>query len=68
MNIQTAIEEARKTNMALKKKWWPKGYFIFESGAFLVGMRKKEPYRFDVESLMSDDWIVADENRPTTGG
>ena len=63
MNIQTAIEEARKTKMAIKKKWWPEGYSISEDAGFLTGNRG-EIYRFDVESLLSQDWIVTAENLP----
>lgn len=62
MNIQTALKKARATNMALKKKWWPKGYFVFEKGAFLVSRKSEKPYHFDIESLLSKDWIVTAEN------
>lgn len=62
MNIQTAIEEARKTKMVIKKKWWPEGYSISEDAGWLIGSRQGLIYRFDIESLLSEDWIVTAEN------
>ena len=62
MNIQDALKKAREKKMAIRKSWWPEGYFLTEDGAFLIG-NQGELYRFDIESLLSKDWVVTTDNK-----
>jgi hypothetical protein len=67
MNIIEALNESRETKMALKKQWWPEGYYLIQNGAFLTDAHGGV-YRFDVESLVSVDWILTSENPDKNNG